>query len=51
MANKNYRVGEARAEQLIDELVQMGCSEDCAELYRQILTTVVKLGREHSDTG
>jgi len=51
MANNNYRTGDTKADQLIEQLADKCVSEDCREMFRQILTTMTKLGREHSDLG
>jgi uncharacterized protein (TIGR00730 family) len=51
MTNKNYRTGDPKADQLIKELADTCMSEECREKFRQILTTVTKLGQEHSDLG
>ena len=51
MANNNYRTGDTKADQLIEQLADACVSEDCREMFRQILTTVTKLGQEHGDLG
>jgi uncharacterized protein (TIGR00730 family) len=51
MAKSNYSVGDPQAEQMIQDLVDF-CGNDVApDLLREILTTVVKMGVEHSDRG
>lgn len=50
MAN-HYSVGDPKAEQLIDELLEF-CVEPATQgLFREMLTTLVKLAREHRDQG
>jgi len=51
MTNKNYKTGIPETDQLIEELTDRCASGDCREMFRQILTTVVKLGMEHEDLG
>ncbi|GJL79435.1 MAG: hypothetical protein NPINA01_24240 [Nitrospinaceae bacterium] len=51
MANKNYRTGDAKTDHLIEQLADACVSDDCREMFRQILTTVTKLGMEHDDLG
>ena len=51
MANKTYRTGNPKTDQLIEELAESCKSENCREMLRQILTTVAKLGMEHDDPG
>jgi len=51
MAKSNYSVGDPQAEQMIQDLVDY-CGNDVApDLLREILTTVVKMGVEHTDRG
>ena len=51
MTNKNYRTGDSKTDRLIEELAAVCVSEDCREMFQQILTTVTKLGLEHDDLG
>jgi uncharacterized protein (TIGR00730 family) len=49
--NNNYKTGIPKTDQLLEELADSCASEDCREMFRQILTTVTKLGMEHDDLG
>lgn len=49
--SNNYKTGIPKTDQLIAELADSCASEDCKEMFRQILTTVTKLGLEHRDLG
>ncbi|MFQ5673639.1 MAG: LOG family protein [Nitrospinales bacterium] len=49
--NRQYKVGDPKAEKLIRELVEFCSPGENDEMLREILTTVVKLGREHKDVG
>jgi len=51
MPNSNYTVGDPKGEQLIQELVDFCDNPVASDLIREILTTVVKMGREHEDRG
>jgi uncharacterized protein (TIGR00730 family) len=51
MSHNNYRTGDPKADRLIEELADTCLSEDCREMFRQILSTVTKMGREHVDLG
>jgi len=51
MTNKNYKTGIPETDQLIGELTHCCSSGDRREMFRQILTTVAKLGMEHDDLG
>jgi uncharacterized protein (TIGR00730 family) len=51
MTNKNYKTGNPETDQLITELADRCISEDCREKFREIITTVTKLGMEHDDLG
>ena len=51
MAHKNYQTGTPETDHLIEKLADVCASEDCREMFRQILTTVTKLGMEHDDLG
>lgn len=51
MPNKNYQTGNQKTDQLIESLADECVSGDCREVFRQILTTVTKLGMEHNDSG
>ena len=51
MPKSNYSVGNPKAEQMIQDLVDF-CGNDVApDLIKEILTTVVKMGLEHKDRG
>ncbi len=51
MGKANYSVGDPKAEQLIDELVEFCSNPKVEDLLREIFTTVVKMGLEHEDRG
>ncbi|MBI4385175.1 MAG: LOG family protein [Nitrospinae bacterium] len=51
MPNSRYIVGDPKIDQSILELSQNCASPECADLLREMLTTLVKLGREHADIG
>ncbi len=51
MSNKNYRTGDPKIDQLIEELADVSGDKECREMFRQILTSVTKLGMEHCDLG
>jgi uncharacterized protein (TIGR00730 family) len=51
MTNNNYNTGNPKTDRLILELAKHCTSKDCGEMFRQILTTVTKLGLEHDDLG
>ncbi len=51
MTNKNYTTGIPETDQLIEELTDRCAPGDRREMFRQILTTVAKLGMEHDDLG
>ena len=51
MTKKNYKIGIRNTDQLIEELAGRCMAKDCKEIFRQILTTVTKLGMEHDDLG
>ena len=51
MTNKNYKTGIPETDQLIKELTERCASGNRREMFRQILTTVAKLGMEHDDLG
>lgn len=51
MANKNYKTGIPETDQLIEELTDRCAPGERREVFRQILTTVAKLGIEHDDQG
>ena len=48
---KEYRIGEQAVDSLIDELVRLSASAETAHLLQEILTTIVKLGKETQDKG
>jgi uncharacterized protein (TIGR00730 family) len=48
MAKNNYKTGNPQTDQLIAELTESCASEDCREMFRQILTTVTKLSMTES---
>ncbi len=50
MAN-HYSVGDPKAEQLIEELLEFCAEPELRDLFREMLTTLVKLGQEHKDRG
>ncbi len=49
--SQKYEVGDAVLNSLINELVRKSGSAETAHLFREILTTAVKLGKECSDKG
>jgi uncharacterized protein (TIGR00730 family) len=51
MTNISYNTGNPKTDRLILELAEHCTSKDCIEIFRQILTTVTKLGMEHDDLG
>ncbi len=51
MPNDHYKTGIPEADQLIDELTDRCAPGERKEMFRQILTTVAKLGMEHDDLG
>lgn len=51
MANSNYSVGDPKAEQMIQDLVDFCDNPVVPDLLKEILTTVVKMGLEHTDRG
>jgi hypothetical protein len=51
MPSKEYFENESTTNALIKELVDLCSKPDVAELLQDILTTVIKLGMEHDDTG
>ena len=51
MPSKNYIENESASDALIAELVSLCSKPEQAELLQEILTTVIKLGMEHDDTG
>ncbi|MGV7221087.1 MAG: LOG family protein [Nitrospinales bacterium] len=51
MPSKEYFENESTTKALIKELVDLCSKPDVAELLHDILTTVIKLGMEHNDTG
>ena len=51
MAKSNYSVGDPKAEQLIQDLVDYCGNPAASDQIREILTTVVKMGLEHKDRG
>lgn len=51
MPKSNYSVGDPQAEQMIQDLVDFCGNEVAPDLLREILTTVVKMGLEHTDRG
>ena len=51
MNHKNYRTGDPKTDRLIEELADVCASGECREMFRQIFTTVTKLGLEHGDLG
>lgn len=51
MPSQNYTVDNPQAEALIRELVDLCANSSSGDLLREILTTVVKLGMEHDNTG
>ena len=51
MPNSNYSVGDPEAERMIQDLVDFCDNPVVPDLLKEILTTVVKMGREHRDRG
>ena len=51
MAQNQYNIGDPEIDALIDSLTEVSASEECREMFRQILTTVTKLAMEHVDLG
>lgn len=51
MSNAYYNVGDPKAESLIAELQEFCTDPGLRDLFREILTTVVKIGMEHHDRG
>jgi len=51
MAKSNYSVGDPKAEQMIQDLVDLCDNPVVPDLLKEILTTVVKMGLEHTDRG
>jgi uncharacterized protein (TIGR00730 family) len=51
MPSKKYIENESATNALIEELVGLCSKPSVAELLQEILTTVIKLGMEHNDTG
>ena len=52
MTNNNYKTGNLETDRLIEDLAKRCTSSgDRGEIFRQILTTVAKLGMEHDDLG
>ena len=51
MPKSNYSVGDPKAEQMIQSLVDFCDNPAVSDLLNEILTTVVKMGREHTDRG
>jgi len=49
--SKEYEIGDKTIDGLIDELTKRSGSVKTEHLFREILTTAVKLGRESSDNG
>lgn len=47
----HYIVGDTRIDQLILELSQTCALPECRDMVREMITTLVKFGREHSDVG
>ena len=48
---KEYEVGDAAVDKLINELVKQCGPNASSDILKEIITTVVKLGRESSDKG
>jgi len=51
MPKSNYSVGDPQAEQMIQSLVDFCDNPAVADLLKETLTTVVKMGLEHKDRG
>lgn len=51
MPKSNYNLGDPKGEQLIQNLVDYCDNQVAPDLIEEILTTVVKMGREHTDRG
>ena len=51
MPKSNYSVGDPQAEQMIQDLVDFCDNPTVADLLKETLTTVVKMGLEHKDRG
>jgi len=51
MPKSNYSVGDPKAEQMIQDLVDFCGNNAAPDLIKEILTTVVKMGLEHKDRG
>ena len=51
MPNSNYSVGDPEAERMIQNLVDFCDNSEVPDLLKEILTTIVKMGREHQDRG
>jgi uncharacterized protein (TIGR00730 family) len=49
--HKEYKVGDEAADKLIAELTKLSSSAETEYLLQEILTTIVKLGRESNDLG
>ena len=51
MANINYVVGDPQIDRAILELSQTCAIPECQDLVKEMITTIIKFGREHSDVG
>ena len=51
MPSKKYIENKSATSALIEELVELCSKPSVAELLQEILTTIIKLGMEHNDTG
>ena len=51
MSNYDYIVDDPKSDALIAELTALCAKPAVSEQFREILTTVVKLAKEHDDTG
>lgn len=51
MTNNIYKTNDPEIDRMIDDLADRCASGDCREIFRQIFTTVTKLGLEHDDLG
>ncbi len=51
MPNSNYVVGDPRIDSLILELSQACVLPECQDLVREMITTLAKFSREHTDVG